>query len=35
MHGQKRNPTWTMIKNTINPGENQFTTIEDVDWKVG
>lgn len=35
MHGQKRSRTWTMIKNTINPGENQFETIDDIDWKVG
>lgn len=35
MHGQKRKPTWTLIKNTINPGETQFETVEDIDWKSG
>jgi hypothetical protein len=35
MHGQKRTPTWTMIDTTISAGDIQFTTIEDVDWKVG
>jgi hypothetical protein len=35
MHGQKRKPTWTLIKSTINPGENKFETVEDIDWKAG
>ncbi len=35
MHGQKRKPTWTLIKDTINPGSTQFETIDDIDWKVG
>jgi len=35
MIGRKRTPTWTTIASTINPGENQFTTSQDVDWQVG
>lgn len=35
MYGKKRTPTWTMIADTINAGDNQFSTIQDVDWKVG
>jgi hypothetical protein len=35
MIGKKRTPTWTMISATINAGENQFSTVEPTDWKVG
>lgn len=35
MHGQVRTPTWTMVSETINPGDSCFTVLEDVDWEEG
>lgn len=35
MHGQLRNPTWTIVESTISPGDTSFTVVEPVDWKAG
>ena len=35
MHGVVRNPTWTSINATVNPGDTTLTLIEAVDWQVG
>ena len=35
MHGKVRNPTWTQIASTINPGTREFDVIEAVDWQPG
>jgi uncharacterized protein Veg len=35
MHGVKRYPTWTVLKETAEKGANKITMNEKVDWKVG
>ena len=35
MYGAQRQKTWTMIANTINPGDSAFDVIETVDWVIG
>ena len=35
MYGRPRVKTWTTIENTIEPGDNNFSVSEDVDWQVG
>jgi hypothetical protein len=35
MYGTPRNKTWSMIADTIIPGDNKFNLTDFVDWKVG
>ena len=35
MHGVKRYPTWTVLKETAEKGSDKITLNEKVDWKVG
>ena len=35
MYGKERVKTWTMLSATINPGDNQFTVEDTIDWQVG
>ncbi len=35
MYGTPRTKTWTVISNTINPGDTIFTVQDTVDWQVG
>jgi hypothetical protein len=35
MHGVPRNPTWTELDTTANPGEATITLVQAVDWKEG
>lgn len=35
MHGIVRNPTWTELASTVNPGDNTLTLTTAVDWQVG
>ena len=32
MYGQPRTPTWTTLASTVNPGDNQLTVSQSVDW---
>ena len=34
MHGVQKK-SWTDLDSTVNPGENQLTLVEEVDWEVG
>ena len=33
--GRPRSPTWTFLQTTVNPGSNQLTLVEPVDWMPG
>jgi hypothetical protein len=35
MHGIPRNPTWTELYTTVNPGDTSITLNTEVDWSVG
>ena len=35
MHGIERNPTWTELADTIEPGMTSFSVLEPVDWQEG
>jgi hypothetical protein len=35
MYGKPRNKTWTMIADTIYPGNTTFNVIDTVDWQIG
>jgi len=35
MHGIKREPSWTVMDKTSQPGDNQITISRKIDWKAG
>lgn len=35
MHGPKREPTWTRMETTSEPGATQIQLMEEVDWQEG
>ena len=35
LHGLKKQPTWTLLTETVNPGDTQIKLLDAVNWKVG